>query len=272
MASIVWDKSGDRRYETGLDRGVLYLSDGLAVPWNGLISIVEKFDKEVSPIYYDGVKVSDIVSLGDFSATMKAVTYPDEFLDLEGNGLLRKGLFVGNQAPKTFNISYRTQVGNDFEGNSVGYKIHIIYNVTAIPSDTTYASITSEQNFVEFEWDISAVPQEVLGFRPTAHIIINSIDLEPELLAYIEEKLYGAERVDPQLISINDLISYMYTWARMEIIDNSDGTWTAICLFNEDLQFDLSDNTLFTIFNANATYINSESYEISTVVGSADVP
>jgi hypothetical protein len=271
MTSLVWDKIGDRRYETGLDKGVLYLTDGVVVPWNGLISIVEKFDKELSPIYYDGVKISDIVSLGDFSASMKAVTYPDEFLNLEGYGFLRKGLFVGNQDPQTFSLSYRTQMGSDDEDNNAGYKIHIVYNVTAIPADTTYASITADQNFVEFEWDISAVPQEVLGFRPTAHIIINSIDLEPELLSYLEGQLYGTDTTDPYLMSINDLISYMYTWARMEIVDNSDGTWTAICLFEEDLLIDLADETLFTLVNANARYINSESYEIANVSSTSDV-
>lgn len=271
MASLVWDKVGDRFYETGLDRGVLYLSNGSAVPWNGLIEVVEKLDKESSPIYYDGLKISDHVSLGDFSATMKAITYPDEFLELEGYGFLRQGMFVGNQSPQTFSLSYRTRVGNDVEGDSLGYKIHILYNLTAIPNDKTYGTISDSQNIIEFEWDIVSVPVDVPGFRPTAHIIINSIDLESQLLTFIEEMLYGTETNDPNLISISDLISYMYTWARMEIVDNGDGTWTAITQSDGDIYYDVLDNQLFTINNANATYSDSDTYSISNVVDASDI-
>jgi hypothetical protein len=271
MSVLVWDKVGDKTYETGVDRGVLYLSDGKAVPWNGLTSIVEKFDKDLSPIYYDGMKITDIISLGDFSATLTAITYPDEFVELDGYGFLRQGMYVGNQLPKTFSLSYRTQIGNDVDGHVAGYKIHVVYNLTAIPNDRTYDSVGADISPIEFEWDISSVPQDVPGFRPTSHIIFDTIDLEPDLLTFIEEKLYGSENVDPSLISISDLISYMYTWARMEIVDNGDGTWTAITQFDEDIEFDVLDNKLFTILNANAIYLDSETYQISNVVGSSDI-
>jgi hypothetical protein len=270
MASLVWDKVGDRFYETGLDKGVLYLNSGLAVPWNGLVEVSEKFDKESTPIYYDGLKISDHVSLGDFSATMKAMTYPDEFLDIEGYGFLRQGMFVGNQLPQTFSLSYRTRIGNDIEGDSLGYKIHILYNLTAIPNDRTYTSISDSPNIIEFEWDIVSVPVDVPGFRPTAHIIINSVDLEPQLLTFIEEKLYGTQISDPALISIADLISYMYTWALMEIVDNGNGTWTAITKFDEDLSIDEVEQ-IFTLVNANAEYSDADTYKISNVVESSDI-
>ncbi|MET0786819.1 MAG: hypothetical protein ABWY25_08950 [Paenisporosarcina sp.] len=90
MAILEWDKVGDRTYETGLDRGVLYLSDGKVVPWNGLTSIVEKFDKNVNSVYYDGTKISDLLSLGDFEASLKAITNPDEFINIDGYGFLRQ--------------------------------------------------------------------------------------------------------------------------------------------------------------------------------------
>lgn len=271
MSVLVWDKIGDRTYETGLDKGVLYLSDGKAVPWNGLTSVVEKFDKDLSSIYYDGMKITDLVSLGDYSATLKAITYPDEFAELDGYGFLRQGMYVGNQLPKTFSLSYRTQVGNDFDGDVAGYKIHILYNLTAIPNDITYDSISAETKPIEFEWDITSIPQDVPGFRPTAHIVFNTIDLESDLLTYIEEKLYGSEHIDPDLMSISDLISYMYTWALMEIVDNGDGTWTAITDNAADISYDVTDKQLFTITNANATYWNSDLYEISNVVNSSDI-
>lgn len=271
MSVLTWDTVGARVYETGLDRGVLYLSDGSAVPWNGLTSIDEKFDKDVESVYYDGTKITDLVSLGDFSATLKAITYPDEFVELDGYGFLRQGMYVGNQLPQTFSLSYRTQIGNDVDGNAAGYKIHIVYNLTAIPNDRSYNTISDDVGVVEFEWDISSVPQDVPGFRPTAHIIFNTLDLEPDLLTYIEEKLYGSEHIDASLMSISDLVSFMYTWALMEIIDNGDGTWTAITDNEADISYNVSDNTLFTITNANATYFNSDLYEISNVVNSSDI-
>ncbi len=109
---MVWDRVGDRVYETGLDKGVLYLPDGSAVPWNGLTAIIEQFNKESSSVYYDGMKISDLVVLGEFAASMKAVTYPDEFVELEGLGSPRGGLFFGDQRPQTFGLCYRTQIGN----------------------------------------------------------------------------------------------------------------------------------------------------------------
>jgi hypothetical protein len=270
MSILVWDKVGTRVYETGLDRGVLYLPDGSAVPWNGLTSVVEKFDKDMSPVYYDGVKISDLVSLGDFSGSMKAVTYPEEFVEIEGFGFLRKGLALGDQVPQTFGLSYRTRIGNDIDGDNVGYKIHIIYNVTAIPNDRAHETITSDTSVVEFEWDISTIPEEIPGFRPTAHVILSSVEIEPALLAYIEERLYGTEEVDASLIGINDLISYMYTWVRVEIVDNSDGTWTANCLFDEDLVFNETDTGLFTLI-ATGEYLDSNTYTISDTVNSPDI-
>lgn len=271
MTVLEWDKVGDRVYETGLDRGVLYLFDGKVVPWNGLTSIVEKFDKNVDAVYYDGTKIIDLLSLGDYEATLTAFTYPDEFIELDGYGLLRKGMFIGNQKPKTFCLSYRTQTRNDIEGEGVGYKIHILYNLTAIPSERTYSTIGDSTEAVEFKWDITSVPQEVGGFRPTAHIVIDTVDLDPELLEFIEDALYGTEERDPFLVSISDLVSFMYTWARMEIIDHGDGTWTANCQFDEDLEFDATDPSLFTLNNANAVYLDPVSYNISNAMNTSDV-
>lgn len=270
MSVLVWDKVGDRFYDTGLDKGVLYLQDGSAVPWNGLTSISEKFDKDVSSVYYDGTKISDLVSLGNFSGTIKAFTYPEEFVNLEGFGLLRSGLVVGDQIPQTFSLSYRTKIGNDID-TDVGYKIHILYNLTAIPSDRAHQSLTESPEIIEFEWDISSIPEEVPGYRPTSQLVFNTTDLEPELLTFLEERLYGSAESDASLISIHDFISYMYTWARMEITDNGDGTWTARCLFDEDLILDTTDIGLFTLTNAVVNYVDLQTYEISNVVNTSDI-
>jgi hypothetical protein len=267
---IVWDKVGDRKFESGLDRGVLYLSDGSAVAWNGLTSVIEAFDRETSPVYYDGMKINDLIVLGDFSASMKAVTYPDEFLEFEGLGEARNGVFLADQPSKSFGLCYRTQIGNDLEGPVTGYKIHILYNVTAIPHEKTYASFGEDPSLVEFEWDITAVPEEIPGFRPTAHIIINSTDLDPWLLEEVEEFLYGSSFAEASLIPMADLMTYIKNWYRVKIIDNGDGTWTATTVRNGFISFLAAD--VFQIANVNAVYLDENTFEISDTIDISDLP
>ena len=262
MTRLVWDSVGERVYETGLDKGVLYLPDGSAVPWNGLTSIIEKFDKEFSPIYYDGMKVNELVILGDFSATMKAVTYPDEFVELEGIVPTRPGVFYADQRPKPFGLCYRTKLANDLEGDSLGYKLHIIYNVTALPNDKTNASESDTPSLVEFEWSITAVPEEIPGFRPTAHIIIDSRNINPFLLGEIEKILYGSEDEDALLISMLDLVTYINEWILVEIIDNGDGTWTATTSYPGIIFIDETEQA-FTLLDVNAVYLDADTYTIS---------
>lgn len=258
--AIKWDEVGDRTYETGLDRGVLYLSDGSAVPWNGLTSINETFDKESSPVYFDGMKINDLVTLGSFSGTMKAITYPDEFVELEGIVPLKPGAFASDQKPKTFGLSYRTLIGNDIIGQDLGYKIHIIYNLTAIPNDKSYNTITDNSNASEFEWDITAIPEDIPGFRPTAHFIINSIDVDPWLLEDLEKMLYGSITSEPSLISMNELVSFILGF-NIRIIDNDDGTWTAISRRDESIE--MLTEYIFQIHEVNATFLDEDTFVIS---------
>lgn len=270
MTRLKWDEVGDRVYETGLDRGVLYLPDGSAVPWNGLTAIIEAFNKESSPVYYEGMKINDLLVLGDFAASMKAVTYPDEFVELEGLAPVKRGLFYADQKPKSFGLCYRTQIGNDLEGDSAGYKVHILYNVTAIPNEKTYASVTSDPSLVEFEWTISAVPEEIEGFRPTAHIIIDSRDLDPWLLEELEEMLYGSSNASAALLPMSELAVYIAEWYRIRIIDNGDGTWTAISRRAEQINIEFSG--FFEIFGANAVFLNDYTFLISDTTDASEVP
>ena len=226
MAQLVWDQVGDRTYESGLDRGVLYLLDGRAIPWNGLTALIEKNETEVSPVYYDGMKIQDRVILGNYAATMRAVTYPDEFAEVEGLGKVRNGVFVGEQSPKVFDLCYRTLIGDDLSGEAAGYKIHLIYNLTAIPHEKTYATISADPSLVEFEWDIYAVPDETVGFRPTAHLILDSREVDPWLLEDIGQQLYGGQYVEPSLPPLSELVAYMDAWYRWKVTDNEDGTYT----------------------------------------------
>lgn len=260
---LVWDKVGDRFFEAGLDKGVLYLSDGTAVPWNGLVSIDEKNTKDSSSVYYEGVKINELVSFGDFSATMTAITYPDEFLEFEGISQFVNGVFVGSQKTKAFNLSYRTHIGNDVDNDISDYKIHILYNVMAVPNDTTYSTLTDTPALTMFEWDISAISEEVPGFAPTAHIIIDSSKIYPPLLADLELMLYGNDTVGPSLMSISELIYFINNFAAIEIIDNLDGTWTAIVDTAHESYLTYPATDLFQLDNVNAEYLDPSKYVIS---------
>lgn len=212
MTKLLWDQAGSKKFETGVDQGVLYLPNGLAVPWNGLTSVIEHSSKESSPVYYDGIKVNDSVSLGDFSGTMKAVTYPDEFLEVEGAAYLRDGVLFNEQKPKMFGLCYRTRVGTDISATA-GYKLHILYNLKAVPTDKAFLTMGADTAPIEFEWDLTAVPVEVDGFHPTAHIVIDSTTVDPALLSYIEGILYGTSTIVPSLIPIDTLVNYIVTSA-----------------------------------------------------------
>jgi hypothetical protein len=270
MPVLVWDRPGARVYETGLDRGVLYLPDGSAVPWNGLTAVIEKFDKTVTPVYYDGMKISDMVTLGDFAASMKAVTYPEEFSELEGVAPLRPGVYAGDQPPQTFGLCYRTQIGDDIAGDVSGYKIHILYNVTATPAEKTYASYTSDPSLVEFEWELTAIPEDVPGMRPTAHFILNSSELDPWLLEELEAMLYGSTHAAAALIPMPELVTYMTEWFRVKITDHGDGTWTAES--SREGFIHMITEELFELTHVNAVYIDEETYILSDTLNASDVP
>lgn len=266
MPELVWDQVGDRTYQSGIDKGVLYLPDGSAVPWNGLTSVIENFDSERSPVYFDGMKINDLVVLGDFSATMKAITYPDEFVALEGATRVRRGFFLADQRPRTFGLCYRTGISTDLEPNA-GYQIHILYNVTAIPSSKTYETLSESQNFTEFEWNIAAIPEEVPGYRPTAHIIINSTDFDSGFLAQIEAMLYGSTTGSATLIPMPELVNLvkeLVASTGITIVNHGDGTWTATSPNEGDITFpNLEDPDYFLINNINMILLATDLYRIS---------
>lgn len=261
MTALVWDEVGSRAYENGLDRGVLYLPDETAVPWNGLVEIKEKAKSETNPVFFEGAKINDLVTPGPFSGTMKAITYPPEFEELDGLGRVTEGLFVGEQKPKLFGLSYRSLVGTDLDADA-GYKIHILYNVTAIPNDKTYATLTDDPNVSVFEWDISAIPEEIPGFRPTAHVILDSRAINAEQLAEYEDILYGTSSTSASMIPLIDFVNGLYYGYKWKIINNGDGTWTAITPIEGLLEFDPVDPDLFTLEDVNAVYLTPDLYKI----------
>lgn len=207
MTALVWDAVGERRFETGVDRGVLYLPDGTVVPWNGLISVAETLSREVKPYYIDGIKFLDHHVPGSYAAKLQAFTYPDELDALIGTLEFAPGVFVHDQGqPKLFNLSYRTGVGNDLVGLDHGYKVHVLYNVLAVPSDVAMSTLADQVAPQAFEWSLFGTPSQMFGIRPTSHISLESRTIDAALLSSIEDLLYGSEDADPALPGLVDLL------------------------------------------------------------------
>lgn len=260
MPKLIWDAVGERGVETGVEKGVLYLEDGTAVVWNGLVSVSEKPNKSLTPIYFDGIKTNNLISLGDFSATISAYTFPEEMTQLEGYAGINSGVYLGDQKPETFSLSYRTLKKKD-DGSPDSYKIHLIYNATAIASDKNYSSVTDSASLTTFQWTITAVPEEFPGHRPSAHIIFDSAKVDPVFLADLELLLYGGDIANPSLPSHTDLLTLIAKFLRVEIVDNKDGTWTARTTFDGYI-FTVSE-TEFLLKNVNAEYLDADTYRIS---------
>lgn len=191
MTELVWDKVGDRRFQTGLDRGVLYPRNKPAVPWNGLVSITENLEREVKSYFLDGIKYLDHQVPGVYSAKLGAYTYPDELDELIGISQITSGLYAHDQRSDSFNLSYRTWEGNDLEGINANYKIHLVYNLLATPTSVAFSTLSNSPNPALFEWALSGTPTPLFGIRPTSHISLNSRELSLGLLAEIERILYG---------------------------------------------------------------------------------
>jgi hypothetical protein len=261
--ALVWDGVGDREYQNGLDRGVLYLPDGRVVPWNGLVSVKENPNVSVEPVRYDGAKISQVVTMGNYNASLTAITYPDELNDLQGLPQMTPGFSITEQPPKPFGLSYRTRILNDLTGEPVGYKIHIVYNVVATPSSVGYETLSDTASATEFQWDLTALPAFIDGYRPAAKLIIGTININPLLLVQIERILYGTPTIKPSLPAMRDLIAYIKTWFSFQIIDNGDGTWTATTEDPNYIYLNTPGIDQFTLANVNATYLDGETYTIS---------
>lgn len=206
MAVLVWDEVGERIFQVGVSRGVLYLNDGTVAVWNGLTSVEDSSKSEVKSFYQDGVKFLDNVAPGDFEGKLKAYTYPDEFDAVSGVIDVAAGLAFHDQPASSFSLSYQTLIGNELEGVAYGYKIHILYNLIAVPEDREFGSTDdSSVSPIEFGWTLVGTPDRISKFRPTVHVSVNSITTPEKLLARLERKLYGTRSVTATLPSIQEL-------------------------------------------------------------------
>ena len=199
MSKIVWDQTGERLYETGVKQGVLYVqaSGGTypkGVAWNGLTTVTESpSGAEATPLYADDIKYLNLMSAEELSGTIEADTVPDAFAECDGSASIATGVYIGQQARKTFGLCYRTTIGNDTNGNDYGYKLHIIYGALAAPSEKAYATINDSPEAITFSWEVTTTPVNVTGAKPTASITIDSTKADPTKLAALEDILYGKD-------------------------------------------------------------------------------
>lgn len=206
MTVLEWDKTGERFFETGVDRGVLFTSDGKAFVWNGLTNVTENTTRDVKPYYMDGVKYLDHHVPGSYSAKLEAFTYPDILDDLTGTMAYAPGVYLHDQRARVFHLSYRTGVGNDIDAE-LGQKIHIIYNVMAAPSGAAIGTLGENVEPGKFSWDLTGTPPVMFGARPTSHIHLDTRYLPSTMLQTIEGLLYGTKTEDPSLPSMVDLLA-----------------------------------------------------------------
>ena len=205
MTKLVWDKTGERFYETGVKMGVLYVrsADGTypkGVAWIGLTAVTESpSGAEASPLYADDIKYLNLISNEEFGASVECYTYPEEFDQCNGAVALVPGVSIGQQARKSFGMCYRTVLGNDVDGNEHGYKLHIIYNALAAPSEKAYASINDSPEAITFSFELTTTPVEVTGHKPTASLTIDSTKVDEAKLKELEDMLYGTESGEASL-------------------------------------------------------------------------
>lgn len=220
---VVWDETGKKIYETGVDRGMLYKlkDDGTynkGVPWNGLNEVTESpSGAEPTSLYADNVKYLNLMSAEEFAASIGAYTYPDEFAECDGSVEVAPGVTIGQQERKKFGFCYRTIIGNDVNKNNHGYKLHLIYNALASPSEKGYGTINKDPDAITFSWDVNTEPVNVTGHKSTACLIVDSTKCDKELMAKLEDILYGTnptteggdDGTEPRLPMPDEVITLM---------------------------------------------------------------
>lgn len=210
MTRLIWGADGERSFEAGVDRGVLYVPGLAGVPWNGLKAVKESpSGGDPQPYYLDGLKYANISSAEEFHATLDAFSSPPEFAVCDGRVQLAAGLFATEQPRKSFDLSYRTRVGNDINGVDGGYKIHLVYNALAAAAGRENSTLTGSIDPMGLSWDISTRPPRVQGYKPTAHLVIQTRDLDPVKLGALETVLYGDEATTPSLPSQSEIVGLL---------------------------------------------------------------
>lgn len=213
MAALEWDKTGEHLFEIGVDHGVLYPvtssgSYGTGVAWNGLTTVTETpSGAEDTTLWADNIKYLTLKSAEEFGLTIECYTYPDEWLECDGSSEVTEGVVIGQQSRKKFGLCYRTKVGNDSVGDSLGYKLHLAYGCSATPSERSYQTVNDSPDAITFSYEVSCIPVNVTGYSPTALITIDSTKVDATKLKTLEGMLYGDESSQPTLPMPDTVIS-----------------------------------------------------------------
>ena len=201
MSKLVWDQTGERQYETGVKKGVLYVQSNGTYPkgvaWNGLTAVTESpSGAEATALYADDIKYLNLYSAEEFGCTIEAYMSPAEFDECDGSAELAAGVSIGQQKRKSFGFVYQTALGNDTDGSDHGYKLHLIYGCMASPSERSYATINDSPEAITLSWEVTSTPVNVTGFKPTSCITIDSTTADPTKLAKLEGILFGSDEAE----------------------------------------------------------------------------
>lgn len=212
MTRLLWDQTGERTYETGVDQGVLYIPDngvyeeGFA--WNGLTTVTESpTGAEANAMYADNMKYLNLLSVEELGGTIEAYTYPDEFGQCDGTAEVHEGVVVTQQRRKTFGLCYRTLKGNDVDATDHGYKLHLIYGAIAAPSEKAFATVNDTPEAITFSWEFTTTGVPVTGYKPTSMLVIDSTQVNSGMLTTLENALYGTGGTDPRLPLPDEVIA-----------------------------------------------------------------
>lgn len=217
MSTILWNQTGQRFFETGIDKAAIFVDNNAPVPWNGLTNVdMNSTIESKIPLYLDGVKYGTKTVLREHTGELSAYTYPDELLVFEGLQSVTLGMFYDEQpTSKTFNLTYRTTIGNDVDGVSLGYKIHLLYNVSIVPTSRSFATISQDLDPDVFTWEYSATPIKTPGYRPLSHIEVDSRKTPNFVLTSFENLLYGTPSTDGSLPEPAELKTQFEEWENL---------------------------------------------------------
>lgn len=258
---LVWENVGGRYYEAGVDRGVLYV-DAAGVVWNGLISVDDRPSGGAAKAYYlDGVKYLNLSEAEEFVGTIQAFYSPPEFDPCDGSLALSAGLYATNQPRKSFGLAYRSLIGNDIDGTDHAYKIHLIYNALAAPTQRSYATLGKSVSPSALSWEITTLPPSVSGAAPTAHLFVDSSELSPGSLTALENVLYGSDTADPRLPAPDEVYDIVVSHSPLTVTDNGDGTAT---ISGSDQIVKMVDSNDAKINSVSITTVDANTFTISS--------
>ena len=215
MSKLKWDQIGERLYETGVDKVVLFPMEstgqyGDGVAWNGITAVNESpSGAEPTALYANNGKYLNLISNEDFAATIEAYTYPDEFEECDGSKEIAPGVVIGQQKRKVFGLAYRTLLGNDVDGYDHGYKLHLVYGCLAAPSENNHSTVNDSPEAGTMSWSVSTTPVEVADAKPTATVTIDSTKADKAKLKKLEDMLYGTEQAESKLPLPAEVITLM---------------------------------------------------------------